>query len=123
MHPSRLARSVVLLAAACLAGGAASAPADGAAKAGVKAKADLASCSKPVYPPAERAAGHTGSSILVFKIGAGGDPVESRIKQSSGHAALDEAARQALMLCKFDPTSVGGKIVGIWSTVEYVWSL
>ncbi|NHZ35678.1 energy transducer TonB [Massilia sp. CCM 8692] len=86
-------------------------------------KVDLASCAKPVYPADARAAQHDGTVKLAFLVGADGKLADSKVESSSGHPALDDAAHQALKLCKFRPASAKGKPVESWARVAYVWKL
>lgn len=104
--------------AACTSAGAHAAPGGS-----TKPKADLASCAKPVYPAEARAAKHTGTVKLAFLVGADGKLADSKVETSSGHPALDDAAHQALKLCKFGPASARGKPVESWARVDYIWQL
>ncbi|NHZ97002.1 energy transducer TonB [Massilia sp. CCM 8734] len=108
----------VMAVAACMAGGAHAAPAGN-----TEARADLASCAKPVYPADARAARHAGTVKLAFLVGADGKLADSKVDTSSGHPALDDAAHQALKLCKFSAASAKGKPVESWAHVAYVWKL
>jgi bla regulator protein BlaR1 len=103
--------------AGLLASGAQAAPANS------KPKAYLASCAKPAYPAEARAARQTGTVELAFLVGADGKLADSKVRTSSGHPALDQAAHQALRLCKFGAASAKGKPVQRWAHVAYVWTL
>ena len=48
---------------------------------------------------------------------------ETAIDKSSGHPPLDEAARDAIKLCKFVPAKKKGKAVAESVHVQYVWTL
>ncbi|WP_157778629.1 energy transducer TonB [Massilia violaceinigra] len=119
---ARLTRCLALfaLAAGCVAGAAHATPAKGEK---AHAVADLTSCTKPVYPAEARAAKHAGTVKLAYLIGASGDVVDSKVKKSSGHVALDDAARNAIKLCKFTAASAKGKPVESWAGIDYVWKL
>lgn len=80
-------------------------------------------CSKPEYPSASRRREETGTVILNFLIDVDGRVVQSRIESSSGYERLDEAARQALSLCRFKPGTVDGKPEKSWHKLKYVWTL
>ncbi|HCK80464.1 MAG TPA: hypothetical protein DIC59_03235 [Candidatus Competibacteraceae bacterium] len=47
-----------------------------------------------VYPPIARRLGQEGIVMLLLEIGANGDLRGLAIRQSSGHAVLDQAAQQ-----------------------------
>lgn len=85
--------------------------------------ADFNSCKKPLWPAASLAAGHTGAVTLSFKIDEDGKVTGSRLKKSSGHPLLDEAARTGIALCRFKPGSVDGKPQASWMNMQYVWML
>lgn len=80
-------------------------------------------CSKPEYPSASRRFEETGTVVLNFLIDADGRVVQSKIQSSSGYERLDEAARQALSLCRFKPGTVDGKPEKSWHKLKYVWKL
>jgi len=88
-----------------------------------QALADFASCPKPTYPDADFKARHEGTVDLDFLVDVDGKVKENKIGKSSGHAALDEAARSALAKCSFKPAQAGGKPVQAWTKVSYVWQL
>ena len=83
--------------------------------------ADFKSCSKPQYPPAALAAHRTGTVTLGFEIGTDGLVVDSKVNKSSGHADLDEAARDAIKQCHFKAGTKNGKPVRTWTQMQYVW--
>lgn len=80
-------------------------------------------CDKPEYPPISRRLQETGTVVLNFLIDTDGKVIESKVMQSSGHARLDEAARQALSLCAFKPGTVDGKPELAWAQIQYSWKL
>ncbi len=82
-----------------------------------------ASCEKPEYPAAARRANETGTVLLNFLIDTNGKVLESKVERSSGSRRLDDAARDALELCKFRPATVDGKPTRAWARIEYVWTL
>lgn len=83
---------------------------------------DFRSCAKPTYPAAELSAKHTGTVTMLFTIGPEGNVLASQVAKSSGYRALDDAALQALSLCKFKPPMVEGKPVKGNAHVQYVWA-
>ncbi len=84
---------------------------------------DAKACEKPEYPPASLRAQETGIVLVAFLIDVNGAVIESKVARSSGYRRLDEAARQALSLCKFKPATVDGKPVRAWAKLEYEWKL
>jgi bla regulator protein blaR1 len=87
------------------------------------AVADFNSCTKPMYPKAALAAKREGTVSIAFLIGTDGKTQDSKVAKSSGHADLDEAAREAIAKCRFSPAMKGGKTVTSWQPVQYVWTL
>ncbi|WP_229490448.1 M56 family metallopeptidase [Pseudoduganella namucuonensis] len=111
------------LAVACF-GGLANATAETkAVKADVRAVVDFNSCAKPKWPEASLKAEETGSVTLKFLIGEDGKVVDSTVDKSSGHPALDEAAREGIRQCAFKPGTSKGKPVRSWMKMRYVWEL
>lgn len=77
---------------------------------------------KPVYPEAAKQEKRQGKVLLAFHIGADSTVLESKVKRSSGHADLDEAARVGLSKCKFRPSMQNGIAVLGWAESEYRWN-
>jgi len=80
-------------------------------------------CAQPIYPADSRAAHEEGTVDFQLLIDGDGHAADSRIIHSSGHAALDEAARVGLAACRFIPGSVDGKVESLWMTIRYRWAL
>lgn len=118
----KAALPVVALAAGCLAMVAHAANVQ-AAPTHQHAVADFSSCKKPIWPAASLKAHHTGTVQLGFEIGPDGKVLDSRIENSSGHPALDEAARTGISLCTFKPARIDGKPVRGWMKMKYIWML
>lgn len=85
--------------------------------------ADFSSCERPEYPGEAVERQQTGTVTLGFLVGQDGAVDDSRVTQSSGHALLDDAARSALVKCRFRPATAGGQAVQAWTSVQYVWTL
>lgn len=66
---------------------------------------------RPVYPAASRRLGEEGRVILRVRVSAQGLPLAVDIKQSSGFARLDEAARAAVERWRFVPARQGHEAV------------
>lgn len=110
--------------AGAMAGGQAHAVAgDSAVRPTQKAVADFSTCAKPKWPPASLAAIEPGTVTLAFRVDAGGNITESKVRKSSGHPALDEAAREGIAKCHFKPARKDGKPVASWMGMQYVWML
>lgn len=75
---------------------------------------DFNSCAKPAWPQADLEAGHTGTVALSFTVDENGAVKESAIVKSSGHPALDEAARSGIAKCRFK-NGPGN------TNLQYVW--
>jgi protein TonB len=80
-------------------------------------------CKKPSYPPASVRLGEKGTVLLRFLIDTDGRVKSSEVQSSSGHQRLDEAAREALSLCRFKPGISDGQPVEAWATLRYTWVL
>jgi D-alanyl-D-alanine endopeptidase (penicillin-binding protein 7) len=85
--------------------------------------ADFNTCRKPEYPHADLAAGHQGTVTVDFLVDTDGAVIDSAIARSSGFVSMDEAARGALLKCRFGPALENGRIVRQWTKVQYVWTL
>lgn len=64
-----------------------------------------------------------GRVVLRLLISAEGRVVESKIDKSSGFSRLDEAARQALVLCRFKPATTDGQPVQSTLVIPYRFEL
>jgi D-alanyl-D-alanine endopeptidase (penicillin-binding protein 7) len=84
---------------------------------------DFNSCAKPVWPPTSLAAKETGKVTLAFLVDKDGTVADTRVKKSSGHPALDEAAVEGIRKCTFEPGLAAGKPVKSWVDMQYVWTL
>lgn len=84
--------------------------------------ADISACA-PVYPASELRAKHTGTVMLRFLIGTGGDVKQAEVVSSSGFPGLDEAAKRSLSRCRFIPARSDGVPVEKWGPMKYVWTI
>lgn len=80
-------------------------------------------CARPAWPKDALARRSEGTTTVLFLIDTDGSVARSRIQGSSGDAALDEAARAALVKCTFRPAVRDGKPARAWVPVQYVWTL
>ncbi len=85
--------------------------------------ADYLSNPKPAYPVASRRLGEEGKVVLRVKVSRGGTPLAVEIRQSSGFARLDEAARAAVEQWHFVPARRGDEPIESWVSVPIVFSL
>lgn len=81
------------------------------------------SCEKPAWPEAALAEKRTGTVTLSFDVDEAGKLVGSSVVRSSGHADLDEAAREGISKCDFRPGMKDGLPVRSTMRVQYVWTL
>jgi protein TonB len=79
------------------------------------------SCREPEYPSASERVGEAGKVVLALLIGVDGRVVDSKVETSSGFPRLDQAAKDALSLCKFEPGTVDGKPEQAWGKLAYVF--
>lgn len=84
---------------------------------------NASACAKPEYPPAALRAQESGVVTLAFLIDVDGRVLESKVERSSGARRLDEAARAALGLCKFQPAMIDNKPEREWARIEYEWRI
>lgn len=73
--------------------------------------ADYLQNPKPAYPAMSRRQGEEGKVVLRVRVSAQGASLGVEIKQSSGHARLDEAARAAVEKWRFVPARQGSEAV------------
>jgi len=77
----------------------------------------------PAYPPLSRRLGEQGRVILRVLVGPQGRADEVQIRDSSGHARLDQAAREAVRGWKFLPAKRGEQPVAAWVLVPVSFRL
>lgn len=65
----------------------------------------------PEYPASARRAGLEGRVEIEVVVSASGEPTSVRIRESSGHRALDEAAASAVWSWRFTPATRRGRPV------------
>lgn len=88
-----------------------------------KFDADYLHNPKPTYPAFSRRAGEEGKVLLRVKVGADGTALELDIKQSSGFARLDAAAREAVAKWRFVPAKRGDEAIESWVAVPITFAL
>jgi len=77
---------------------------------------------KPIWPEAAVREKRQGSVELAFEIDADNTVLDAKVKASSGHPDLDEAARSSLAKCKFKAATRKGMPVRDWAHVTYRWT-
>jgi protein TonB len=77
----------------------------------------------PAYPAMSRRLGEQGRVILRVLVNAGGSADEVQIRDSSGHARLDEAARETVRRWRFAPAKRGETPVPAWVLIPVSFRL
>lgn len=78
---------------------------------------------KPSYPPTAASLGEQGAVILVIHVSADGLVSGVDVAQSSGYAALDRAARDAVLTWHFLPSVKGGQPVPADVPMRFIFAL
>jgi protein TonB len=77
----------------------------------------------PAYPLASRRLREQGRVLLRVYVTAQGEPEQVRVHESSGHARLDEAARDAVGRWRFVPAKQGTRALAAWVIVPVRFAL
>ncbi len=77
----------------------------------------------PAYPALSRRRGEKGTVVLRVHVSRQGAAEEVQVRTSSGSAALDEAALEAVRQWRFVPARQGGEPVAAWVLVPIVFKL
>lgn len=80
-------------------------------------------CSDPVYPPESEATREEGAVDVLLFISREGQVLDTKIKQSSGHQRLDDAAVAAFKSCKFKVKHADDESLGTWFPIRFNWKL
>ena len=78
---------------------------------------------KPTYPWLARRRGDEGKVMLRVRVSTQGNALAVEVKESSGFAVLDEAARDAVLRWRFVPARRGGEAMESWVGVPIVFKL
>lgn len=111
-HPARM-----LMAAAVLSLGAASAFAAGVSE----APTPSATCEAPEFPARWQDDGDSGTVTLAVLVGESGQVMASRLLSSSGIARVDRASLKASAKCRFQPAAKDNQSMPAWTRVQYHW--
>lgn len=74
------------------------------------------------FPTELKDAGIGGTVVLWLFIDAGGTVLESRIKESSGHDAIDNAALEVADVMEYEPARNRGEAVPVWVQTNITFS-
>ena len=77
----------------------------------------------PTYPVRSRRLGEQGRVILRVLVNAGGSADEVQVRESSGHARLDDAARDTVRGWRFVPAKRGDTPVPAWVLIPISFRL
>jgi periplasmic protein TonB len=78
---------------------------------------------QPRYPPLSRRIGEQGRVILRVLVTPAGNAQQIEVRDSSGHARLDDAAREAVRQWKFVPAKRGEQPVAAWVLIPVSFRL
>ncbi|HMN45108.1 MAG TPA: M56 family metallopeptidase [Povalibacter sp.] len=79
--------------------------------------------SHPVYPPASRRLGETGTVVLKLHVLEDGSVGDALIRKSSGHPDLDYAAMYESFRWQLDPGTVDGQPMRMWGEFAVTFKL
>lgn len=77
----------------------------------------------PGYPSMSRRLGEQGRVVLRVRVTAGGSAGEIQVRESSGHARLDNAARDTVRRWRFVPARRGATPVSAWVLIPISFRL
>lgn len=77
----------------------------------------------PAYPAISRRIGEQGRVVLRVLVSTAGSTQEVQVRTSSGHARLDEAARETVRRWTFVPAKRGEQPVAAWVLIPISFSL
>ena len=78
---------------------------------------------RPIYPPASRRKGETGTVFLRVHVAEDGHALEVVLKQSSGSERLDQSALETVPKWTFVPAKRGDKAEKAWVVVPIIFTL
>jgi TonB family protein len=93
---------------------------------GLKAAIDPTQhCKKPDFKPEWWSSLRLNdpSVVIRFHVTADGHAIGAEVVRSSGSRDLDQAAIDALLICKFRPALENGKPVEGYADIQYIWDL
>jgi len=78
---------------------------------------------QPSYPAEARRANAEGTTLLRVHITADGGIDDIQVERSAGHAALDQAAANAVRKWRFEPARKGSVAVAVWVVIPVQFRL
>lgn len=78
---------------------------------------------QPSYPAEARRANAEGTTLLRVHITADGGIDDIQVERSAGHAALDQAAADAVRKWRFEPARKGSVAVAVWVVIPVQFRL
>jgi len=88
----------------------------------IRNRAEVAQALQNEYPEALREAGIGGTVLLYFFIDAEGTVAEARLHESSGHAAMDEAALRVARVFQFSAAMNREERVPVWIQIPLTFT-
>ena len=87
---------------------------ESARRTGPRVDASWAGNAAPAYPSSARRMGEQGRVKLDVHVGVDGAVIDVQLRESSGSAALDRSATEAVRKWRFRPAMVDGQPVAEW---------
>ena len=88
----------------------------------LKNREEVLQALEDAYPPLLRDAGIGGRTFVWLRIDETGTVRETRLKESSGHEALDQAALKVAERMRFTPALNRGERVAVWIALPIAFS-
>jgi protein TonB len=92
-------------------------------KPGIKNRTQVQAALIREYPPLLRDAGIGGTTLVWFQIDEEGVVVQTEVKTSSGHDALDRAALEVAGIIEFTPALNRDKRVSVWIALPITFTV
>ncbi len=86
-------------------------------------KPSILASSRPIYPRIARESGWEGTVVLRTLIDPTGNPIQVKIRKSSGHPILDREAEKAIKKWKFQPAKDGNIPIAKWVDIPIKFDL